>query len=116
MEATEDAAERRKQHGPARYLGIMPLGQEDNLIRDNQVVHLAQVREQEMANGMANQIAKIIEEQLRGIENPDLLTEPLRDIIYLQRYRLDDDEERQDGAPRQLTVHQMNNDSSSEFG
>ena len=40
----------------------MQLGQEDNLIRDNQVVHLAQIREQEMANGMANQTAEIVEE------------------------------------------------------
>ena len=63
-EVAEDAAERRRQLGPAKYLGLMQLGQEDNLIRDNQVSHLAQVREQEMAEEMANQISEIIEEQL----------------------------------------------------
>ena len=72
MEATEEAAERRKQLGPSRYFGLMQLGQEDNPIRDNQVVHFAQVRDQEMAEEMANQISEIIEEQLRGIGNPDI--------------------------------------------
>ena len=70
MEAAEEAAERRKQLGPSRYLGLMQPGQEDNLMRDNQIVHLAQVREQEMAEEMANRISEIIEEQLRGIWEP----------------------------------------------
>ena len=64
---------------------------------------------------MANQISEIIEEQLRGIGHPDLLTEPLRDTIHLKRHRLDDDEEHRDVPVRQMTVHQMN-DSSSESG
>ena len=110
MEAAEEAAEQRRQLGPSRYLGLMQQGQEDNLIRDNQVVHLAQVREQEMAEEMANQISEIIEEQLRGFRNPDQLTEPLRDTIHLQRYRLDADDEHQN-----VPVHQMN-DSSSDSG
>ena len=82
MEAAEEAAERRRQ-GSAQYIGLMQQGKEDNLIRDNQVTHLAQVREQKMAEEMANQVSEIIEEQLRGFGNPDQLTEPLRDPIHL---------------------------------
>ena len=109
MEAAENIAERRKA-GRMKYIGLMQQGKEKNLIRDNQVVHLAQVREQEMAKEMANQISEIIEEQLRGFRNPDQLTEPLRDTIHLQQYRLDADDEHQN-----VPVHQMN-DSSSDSG
>ena len=63
MEAAEEAAEQRRQ-GPAQYIGLMQQGKEDYLIRDNQLTHLAQVREQKMAEEMANQVSEIIEEQL----------------------------------------------------
>ena len=65
MEATEEAAERRKR-GPLQYIGLMQQGKEKNLIRDNQITHLAQVREQEMAKKKATQVSGIIEEKLRG--------------------------------------------------
>ena len=92
MEATEDAAERRTR-GPLQYIGLMQQGKQKNLIRDNQITHLAQVRELEMAEKKANQASNIIEEQLRGLRSPDQTNESLRDPIHLEEYRLDADDE-----------------------
>ena len=109
MGAAEDIAERRNE-GPMKYIGLMQQGKENHLIRDHQVADLAQVREQVMAKKKVNQVSKIIEDQFRGLVNPDRMTVPLRDPIDLKEYRLD----AYDELPNVPTYRL--NDSSSDSG
>ena len=76
MEAAEEAAEQKAKSKD--MFGLMTKGKKDNLIRDNRVNDLAQVREHPMAQANIGQVSKKIEGQLRTLGDPSQMSVALR--------------------------------------
>ena len=94
-------------------LGLMTEGQDENLVRDNQVIDLVHMREHQMAQENVGQVAKVIEEHVLALRHP-----PLRGASVFgglangppDMFRLDAD----DPGAGALWYHMLGSDSSSD--